>query len=128
MRFIERLFGRESSYRRDNNGLNGPARASMVQNLGRVNRQQRVAEALQLRQMTKILGMPPKLDLDDEMIAGGDIRINRGGPAPWLFATVAIVTLAILAWLFFGPKPADKPPGEVKVPGGINWSGGPFTP
>jgi hypothetical protein len=56
-----------------------------------------IKQAFELRNMARVLGMPPDPLKDDDMMAAGDININRGGSnfGPWLFAAACVIAMAI---------------------------------
>jgi hypothetical protein len=125
MRLSERLFGGKTP-NDDNAKLNGVGRAAMMQNLGRVNRNQKIHDALATRQMCKIL-TTPDLQLEPEVIAGGDIHLG-GSLGPWIFASVLILVVGLLAavgvWMAMlraqqAPQPPSPPtatqPGQYGI-------------
>jgi hypothetical protein len=92
------------------NGLNGVCLAAMVWNLGRMNRQTKIKSAMELRQVAKVLGMPP-VGKDDENLAGGNISINN---PLWLF--LAMLLGAVMLWLFTQSLPKATPTTTVTTP------------
>jgi hypothetical protein len=125
MRFSERFFGRKTSGDDASRAkLNGVGRAAMMQNLGRVNRNQKIHDALATRQMCKIL-TTPDLQLDDEMIAGGDIHVGTGSNTGfWIFMSVLVMVVGLLAaagvWMSNQQKllqPPTPPPPPAAKPG-----------
>lgn len=111
-----------SSTARLKNPFVGIASANTVAGLGILNRQARLKQAAELRQISKVLGMPPT-ELEDEMLAGGDITINHGsGVWPWVVAGLCILLLAggVGVWLLGaspkGPVSNPTPPATPQPP------------
>lgn len=84
----------------------------MVWNLARLNRQTKVAKAMELRQVAKLLGMPP-VGKDDENLAGGNITI--GANPAWI---IGAMLLGAAAFWFVTRQPdkASAAQPEVQKP------------
>jgi hypothetical protein len=84
----------------------------------------------QRRQMAKLLGLP-QLDLkDEEMLAGGDIKIEipRSNFGPWLFGSILLSgVLGVLGWAWVlswpgpTPLPSPKPPAPTPAAGATEY-------
>ncbi len=90
------------------------ARLNLLMGLDHLNKHAKLKRALETRQLARILGMPA-VGEDDELLAGGDIKINqgRGNPWPWLAAIVAML-LAFGVWYLMSRPP---PQTETLTPG-----------
>lgn len=95
------------------NPFNGIAAAGLVSGVDAIHRNVRLQRAIQIREMAKVLGIPPA-KLEEEMLAGGNITVNeRGALGPWIFATVLVLaSLGVLggwAW-WWGVPHRPSPP------------------
>ena len=87
--------------------------ANSVAQLDGLVKNGKIQRAIQLRELVKILGMPPAPPEAEEMLAGGNITINPGSSSSgaWVFASIlAIALIAALLWWAFVWKPAQANP------------------
>ena len=108
---------------KSNNGRTrfaGLGAANTAAQLHELWKNQKTVRALQRRQQAKLLGIP-SLEIDDDMLAGGDIIINPAKPisiAAWLIVGLLSSVLAALLfvgglwWLSKLPPTTAKPNGK----------------
>ena len=109
------------------NAFVGLSKANNVAQLAVLRQNAQVQHAAHVRLMSKMLGVPPT-PLEDDVLAGGDIRIGSN-IGPWILAAVLLVLIAIMLWPFL-PKPASAAtpqPQGVAIPN-TQWSAAPFDP
>jgi len=94
----------------------GIAAANTVAQLDALVKNAKIQEALQTRTAARILGVPPGDIESDDMLAGGDITINRGSAAPWLacaivLAVAIVAATALIVWRWdVAPVKSNPPP------------------
>lgn len=104
------------------NGFASIARANAMAQLNGLRNNEKLQHAIHIREASRILGVPAK-QLEEEMLAGGDIHINEGLGTIGLFvlAAAVLISAALLAgaWLYLSdrrPQPAAPAPAATAQP------------
>lgn len=109
------------------NAFVGLSKANNVAQLYELRRNAQVQHAAHTRLMTKMLGVPPS-PMEDDVLAGGDIKIGSN-VGPWILLAVILVLAAIIFWPLL-PKPASAAtpqPQGVALPN-TGWTASTFDP
>lgn len=105
-----------SNVEKDVNPYLGVSVANSVAQLDALMKNAKLQEAVSARTAAEILGRPPVLPGSDDMLAGGDIIINRNSNAPWIIAGVAfLVAMIAAAWIVMSSRPAGATPSPSPV-------------
>ena len=97
----------------------GLGKANTVAQLDELRKQAKLQRAILVRQASAIYGRPVMPGIDDEILAGGDVTINR--TLPWLIGLLAAVTLAaacvLIAWIIANRPQPPIGPMQTLTPG-----------
>jgi len=101
-------------------GMMGLGRADTVAKLQAIRKDAKLARAILVRQAGRLYGVPNVGGgLDDEILAGGDVTINR--TLPWLIGLIAVIALAaacvLIAWIIANRPQQPQESAPTLTPG-----------